>query len=282
VRVNLSIWALGLIVVLVSAPLLWLLNDARQEAADLKAKTDELQLIQKVKEEVMNELREQEFLGDRIALGIQEYIQKQQQDQVAARAEQQRLANEKINDVRRVASARDHIFGNPDATISLIEYSDFECPFCKLFHPTAKQVVEAYAGQVNWVYRHFPLQFHNPGAQKQAEASECANFLGGNDAFWKFTDAIYARTRSNGEGFPVTKLVPLATEIALDGEQFRQCLDSGRFAARVQEDIAEGTKIGVTGTPSSILLHNQTGETRLKAGVQPLAAFMADIEEMLN
>ncbi len=87
-----------------------------------------------------------------------------------------------------------------------MEYSDFECRYCKRFHPTAKAVVQAYAGKVNWVYCHFPLGFHNPGAQKQAAASECANELGGNYAFQKYTDAIYARTRSNGKGFPVANL----------------------------------------------------------------------------
>ena len=230
----------------------------------------------------MQELREGPFLREQIELGIEDYIQKQQQAQVDARAEAARLANEKAKQVRRISSARDHIYGNPNAEISLIEYSDFECPYCKRFHSTPKEIVQAYGDQVNWVYRHFPLGFHNPGAQKQAEASECANELGGNDAFWQYTDAIYARTKSNGKGFPVTQLTPLAMEIGLDGEQFRQCVDSGKYAARVQEDIEEGAQIGITGTPANILLHNETGETRLMTGALPLAAFKADIEAMLN
>ena len=253
-----------------------------QEAGEPKTLTDEQQLIQKIKKEIMQELREGEFLRQQIELGIKDHIKKQQQAQVAARAKKVRLANEKAKNVRRVSSARDHIYGNPNAPISLIEYSDFECPYCKRFHVIPKQIVEAYKGKVNWVYRHFPLGFHNPGAQKQAEASECANELGGNDAFWQYTDAIYARTKSNGQGFPVTELTPLATEIGLDGEQFRQCLDNGKQAGRVKEDSIEGARIGVTGTPATILLHNQTGETRVKTGAQPLAAFKADIEKMLK
>lgn len=267
---------------LVVAELLFLSPAGAQQGAAQKTITDEQQLIQKIKQEVMQELREGEFLRQQIERGIQDYIKKQQQAKVAASARKERLANEKVKNVRRVSSARDHIYGNPQAEISIIEYSDFECPFCKRFHPTPKQIVEAYNGKVNWVYRHFPLSFHNPGAQKQAEASECANELGGNDAFWKYSDAIYDRTRSNGEGFPVANLTPLATEIGLDGELFRQCLDSGKYAARVNEDVAEGVKIGITGTPASILLHNQTGETRLKTGALPLAAFKADIGKMLE
>ena len=244
--------------------------------------TDEQQLIQKIKQEIMQELREGEFLREQIELGIQEHINRQQQAEVEARAEQARIANEKAKNVRRVSSVRDHIYGDPQAAISIIEYSDFECPYCKSFHSTPKQVVEAFKGQVNWVYRHFPLSFHNPGAQKQAEASECAAELGGNDAFWQYINAIYARTRSNGKGFPLTKLTPLAAEIGLNGERFQQCLDSGKYAARVEEDLAEGTQIGISGTPANILLNNQTGETRVKTGAQPLAAFKTDIEEMLN
>ena len=71
----------------------------------------------------------------------------------------------------------DPVKGNPDATVTIVEFSDFQCPFCKRFHPTARKIVETYQGKVNWVYRHFPLNFHNPGAQKEAEASECANAL---------------------------------------------------------------------------------------------------------
>src|SRR5690349_16280049 len=161
---------------------------------------DEQRLIQKVKEEVMKELREGNFLSEQIELGIQNYIKKQEAAQVAARAEEERQAAQKANAIRRISASRDHIYGNPDAPISLVEYSDFECPFCKRFHSTAKEIIDAYGGKVNWVYRHFPLSMHNPGAEKQAEASECVAQLGGNDAFWKYANAIYARTQSNGNG----------------------------------------------------------------------------------
>jgi protein-disulfide isomerase len=164
----------------------------------------------------------------------------------------------------------------------LIEYSDFECPFCQRFHPTAKQIVDAYDGKVNWVYRHFPLAFHNPGAQKQAEASECANELGGNEAFWRYADAIYARTTSNGKGFPLKKLVPLAKEVGLDEKKFQECLDTGRYTARVKEDFNEGAQIGITGTPGNVLLNNETGAVRLTPGAVPFAALKGQIDQLLN
>ena len=136
--------------------------------------------------------------------------------------------------------------------------------------------------KVNWVYRHFPLAFHNPGAQKQAEASECANELGGNKAFWKYTDSIYERTKSNGDGFPVHKLTPLAKQIGLDESKFRTCLESGKYTARVKEDLIEGTQIGINGTPGNILLNNETGAVKLKPGAIPLATLKAEVERLLN
>ena len=93
---------------------------------------------------------------------------------------------------------------------------------------------------------------------------------------------IYKRTKSNGNGFPLNNLVPLATEIGLNGKQFKQCLDGGKFAARVQADVTEGTQIGVTGTPATIVLNNRTGAVVVKSGAQPLNAFKADIDKMLE
>jgi len=244
--------------------------------------SDEQKLVEKIKEAVMKELRESDFLSRQIELGIQNYIKKQQQAQAAARAEEERQANERAKNVRRVSASRDHIYGNPNAPVSLIEYSDFECPFCKRFHDTANEIVDAYGGKVNWVYRHFPLSMHNPGAQKEAEASECVAQLGGNDAFWKFANAIYARTKSNGNGFPLDQLVPLGKEMGLDERQFKECIDGMKYASRVQEDLDEGAQIGITGTPANFLLRNDTGEVILKVGAQPAEAIKPDIDKLLG
>jgi protein-disulfide isomerase len=255
---------------------------AQQEAPPKIDAAEEQRLIQKLKEEIMKELREGDFLSEQIEIGIQKYIKKQQEAQAAMRAREERVAAEKAKNVRRVSASRDHIYGNPNAPVSLIEYSDFECPFCKQFHGTAKELIKSYGGKVNWVYRHFPLPIHNPGAQKEAEASECVNRLGGNEAFWKFADAIYARTQSNGNGFPLTQLVPLGKEIGLNEKQFKECIDSGKQVSRVQEDADEATQIGITGTPANILLHNKTGEVALKLGAHPLDALKADVDRLLG
>lgn len=238
--------------------------------------------VQRAKDAVIEELRRGDFLKKEMERGIAAYIQKQRQARVAARAAERRKANERAQKVRPVSAQRDHIFGNAKAPISLIEYSDFECPFCKRFHRMPKKLVAAYKGKVNWVYRHFPLKIHNPGAQKQAEASECAREFGGTDAFWKYTDAIYTRTRSNGRGFALDALKPLAIELGLDGARFQKCLESGKHAERVLEDFQEGRRSGVTGTPTTIILNNQTGDARFVAGVQPIATFKNHIQRLLD
>jgi protein-disulfide isomerase len=105
--------------------------------------------------------------------------------------------------------------------------------------------------------------------------------LGGADAFWRYTDAIYARTSSGGKGFATDQLTPLATELGLDGQAFQQCLDSGRHADRVAEDLQEGSSIGITGTPGNILLNNVTGEVRLLER-PATGSFDASIAELLE
>jgi protein-disulfide isomerase len=245
------------------------------------AALDEEQLVERVTQAIMEELRKGELLQQQIEIGIKSFILKQQLTKANAENNKRGRADKVAENVRPVSAERDHIRGNPDAEISLIEYSDFECPFCKRFHPTAKQLVEAYDGKVNWVYRHFPLSFHNPGAQKQAEASECANELGGNDMFWTYNDNIYERTTSNGKGFPVDNLVPLAVELGMDEQQFNDCLDSGRHADRVKEDFVEGSSIGVTGTPGNVLHNSRTGKAVMRPGAQPFARLKADIDGLL-
>lgn len=174
----------------------------------------------------------------------------------------------------------DHFRGNKNANIVLVEYSDMECPFCKRFHPTMKQVIADYGDKVKWVYRHFPLSFH-ANAQKEAEAAECAAKLGGNDAFWKYVDAILDRTSSNGTGFALEKLVPLAKELGLNETKFKVCLDSEEFTQKVKNQITSGTEEGVTGTPGTIII-NASGDTQLIPGAIPYEQIKPIIDKTLQ
>jgi protein-disulfide isomerase len=231
-----------------------------------------------VQKEIKRMLASGEF-DDAIQNGIQNYLVKAQRDEEERKAQ---AAIAQAKKVRPIDPKRDHIEGNPDAIVSLIEYSDFECPFCKRHHANVQKLIEQNKGKVNWVYRHFPLDFHNPGAASQAEGTECAAKLGGNDAFWKFTHAIYDRTTSGGKGFPISKLAPLAAEIGLDKAKFEECLNSGEMKQRVQDDIENGLEAGVRGTPGGIMINNKTGEVLPTPGALPVSRLQASVNKLLK
>jgi protein-disulfide isomerase len=168
----------------------------------------------------------------------------------------------------------DHIRGNKDAQISVIEYSDFECPFCKRVHGTLQQLVDDYDGKVNWVYRHYPLGFH-PNAEKASIATECAAELGGNDAFWAYTDLIF-------ENQGTWTFEEYAKTVGLDAGKFNDCLNSDKYKQDVADEMAEGSEAGVRGTPGNLIYNNETGEAKVVSGAQPVENFKAVIDEMLG
>jgi protein-disulfide isomerase len=177
-------------------------------------------------------------------------------------------------------SENDHVRGDRNARIALIEYSDLECPFCKSFHPTVQQVIDEYDGQVMWVYRHFPLDQIHAKADKEAEAVECANELAGNDGFWALLDKIFEVTPSNN-GLVLDNLPKLAGEVGIDEGAFKECLDSGKYAQRVEDDYQGGIEAGITGTPGNILLDTKTGETLLVPGALPFEQIKQSIDSLL-
>lgn len=150
-------------------------------------------------------------------------------------------------------SGNDHVWGNPKAPVKIIEFSDLECPFCKRFHPTLKKIVEDYKGEVVWIYRHFPLDSLHSKARKEAEATECANELGGNDKFWEYVDRLFEVTPSNN-GLDPAELPKIAGYVGLNKTEFESCLSSGKYASHVAEDLKDAVNSGGTGTPYSIVI----------------------------
>ena len=133
--------------------------------------------------------------------------------------------------------------GEPDAAVTIVEFSDFECPFCVRVQPTLERVMEQYAGRVRLVYRHFPLTSIHPQAWKAAEASLCA---GEQDRFWEYHDVLFAEQHA----MTVPDLKEKARRIGLAGAEFDACLDSGRHSEAVRKDLLAGTAAGVSGTPA--------------------------------
>jgi protein-disulfide isomerase len=152
-------------------------------------------------------------------------------------------------------SNSDHILGNPNADIVIVEYSDLECPFCKNYHQTLGRIIDDYGkdGKVAWVYRHFPLTQLHSKAQIEAEATECAGELGGNDVWWDYTNKIFEVTPSNNE-LDLDLLPEIALEVGLDKAEFQECLDSGRHRTKVQANYDDAIASGGTGTPHTVFI----------------------------
>ena len=240
------------------------------------AAVDDAKIQAMVEQEVKRLLNDDAFMQDVFKKGIDNYVKNQKAE---AEAAQQKLQEEMAKNLMPVDPKRDHITGAEKASVTLVEYSDFECPFCKRSHETVVGLLDKNKDKLRWVYRHFPLPFHDPGATKQAEASECVASIGGNEKFWKFSDEIFKRTKSNGKGFPVENLRPLAEELGVNGDEFSKCLDEGKMAARVAEDVENGKQIGISGTPAAFLI-NEKGDMRMISGAQPEGNFQAAIDEL--
>ncbi len=173
-------------------------------------------------------------------------------------------------------NAQDHIRGNIRAKAILVEYSDLECPFCKQFHKTIQTVMTKFnQNDVAWVYRHFPLDSLHSKARKEAEASECAAGLGGNDGFWKFTDRLFEVTPANN-GLEASELPNIAEYIGLNRSAFETCLASGKYAAKVEAQYQTGISAGVKGTPYSVIV-TAKGNTAVNG-----AAGADQLEKMLR
>jgi len=157
--------------------------------------------------------------------------------------------------------------GPADAPVTIVAFSDFECPYCNRVSPTLNQVLETYAGKVRLVFRDFPLSFH-PNAQKAAEAGHCAEEQG---KFWEMHDKMFANQRK----LDVESLKAYAKEIGLDEKAFAECLDEGKKAAVVQENLFAGAQLGVRGTPAIFV------NGRMLSGAVPFSEFARVIDEEL-
>ena len=176
-------------------------------------------------------------------------------------------SNKKID----VSVDDDPVKGDKNAPVTIIEFSDFQCPFCgKFFKETFGQIDEKYikTGKVKMVFRDFPLSFHE-NAQKSAEAAECADEQG---KFWEYHDMLF----ENQEKLSVEDLKRYAVELGLDKDKFDSCLDSEKYKDEVKKDFSDGQKYGVSGTPAFFI------NGKLVSGAQPFSAFEKVIEAELG
>lgn len=172
----------------------------------------------------------------------------------------------------------DAFLGKKDAPVTIVEFSDFQCPFCRNFaKDTLPQLKKEYidTGKARLVYRDFPLSFH-PGAIPAAQGAECAKEQG---KFWEMHDTLFAEQGKQGTGtiqFTVDDIKKWAVQSGVNAAKFNQCLDSGKYKQEVEKDIADGTAAGVSGTPSTFI------NGRIVVGAQPFSALKVIIDEELK
>ena len=164
------------------------------------------------------------------------------------------------------ADDSDPVLGEEDAKITVYEFSDFECPFCERAYTGAvtdlKNSEEFKDGEVNFVYRHFPLNSIHPRAQKAAEAAECANKQG---EFWEYHDNLFM----NQNALDIASLKAYAGKIGLNQKEFDSCLDGGEAEDKVAKDLRSATDAGGRGTPYFVILNNNNGKTTSVSGAVP-------------
>ena len=183
---------------------------------------------------------------------------------------------------RAYDATRDHILGNPDAAVKVVEYMDLECPHCKIFNTTMHQIMDYYgtSGKVAWVERPFPLGSIHDKAPKEAEAAECAADQGGDAMYYKYVDKVFEVTPSNN-GLDPAQLPVIAKDVGIVNiDQFNQCLSSGKYTKRVSDSYSDAIAAGGQGPPY-ILVMVGTDSVVLN-GAQPYDSMRAAIDTVLS
>lgn len=162
------------------------------------------------------------------------------------------IKSAKIENLKPI-SAADHSRGNVDAPMKLIEYSDLQCPFCKMFHQSMMAISPEYieSGKLQWAYRHFPLVSIHENAKEMSIAAECAFKLGGHDAFWKMIDGIFS---DPAQEFDMAKIPVMAKNAGVRVSEHSACVRTKQTVAAVDADMLDATKIGIKGTPYAVII----------------------------
>lgn len=170
-------------------------------------------------------------------------------------------------------SASDHIIGSPTAPIVLIEYSDFQCPYCQMIYPSLKQIQSQSNGQVAWVMREFPLYQIHPNAMPAANAAECIAEQKGNGGFWKFADDDFNNQANIGTAFFTSE----AQKLGLDMAKYNSCVSNSTYLSKIQGETADAENSGGNGTPYTVVVNTKTGKQYPISGALPLAQIEAVI-----
>lgn len=188
----------------------------------------------------------------------------------------------------KVSVDDDPVLGDKNAKVTVIEFSDYECPFCKrhfdqVYPLLKKDYIDS--GKVKLIFRDYPLPFHDPMATYEAQAANCAKEQGGDSAYFKMHGEIFKTTTSNGNGLTKDQITQLATGIGLNGANLTSCAESNKFKDEVAKDMADGSAAGVSGTPSFFVGKSDPSGTidgTILVGAQPYSAFQTAIDALLK
>lgn len=207
--------------------------------------------------------------------------------QPAGVAKEQQQAPVVNNDPVKVSIDDDPILGDKNAPVTIIEFSDYECPFCKRhFDETLPQLVKEYinTGKVKLVFRDLPLPFHNPMATTEAIAANCARAQGDDNTYYKYHDEIFKRTKSNGNGLTKDDLYKISDDLKLNTAKLKICIDDPKQAEEIQKDLTDANSVGANGTPAFFIGKSTSDgiiEAVLTSGAQPFSVFKTIIDELL-
>jgi len=218
-------------------------------------KTDDPQMREKMRAYLQNQ---------KLAAKREEFLK-------SLRSQAKIVDNLKPPPIARVALSTEGapVRGPADAPVTLVMFSDFECPFCKRTHPTINQLLERYAGKIKLVYRDLPLESIHPQARRAAEAARCANAQG---KFWEYYDVLFTESPKLGS----EDLKRYAVQIGIDPKKFDDCLSAGTYKEVVQKDADEAGRLGINGTPAFFI------NGRPLTGAQPFEMFARVIDEELS
>lgn len=177
--------------------------------------------------------------------------------------------------------------GNKDAKVAIVEFSDFECPYChRYFQQTYPKIMKDYVdtGKVIYVFRDLPLSFHDPAATTEALAAECVHHALGDEAYFKYHDKIFSNSKANGGGVEDGALKKWAEELGMSGSDFDKCLSDKKYQDEINKDSSDANAVGISGTPSFVIgviddKGNVTGEKLV--GAQPYSVFKTTIDKYL-
>lgn len=162
--------------------------------------------------------------------------------------------------------------------ITIVEYSDMECPFCKKFHPTMQQVMQDYDGKVRWAYKHLPLTSLHSKAPREANATQCAAEQG---KFWEYLDIVFERTPSNN-GLEDAELFTIADDVGLDRTAFDDCMESNKYADIVNQEAQEAQSLGGQGTPFSVIVDKNGNVLAPLSGALPYAQIQQALDQYVQ